>query len=103
MRRAEEKAQAKAKAEAKKAKKKQKTKGKPGRPKGKKNRDKTKVTLTPELTRIQVMVNKLLAHIGHVLREHIRRFGEYVIDLETIPPPLQPDKPFLTPIKIEMG
>jgi hypothetical protein len=31
------------------------------------------------------------------LREHIKRFGEYVIDLETIPPPLEPDKLFLTP------
>ena len=68
VRTAEEKAQAKAKAEAKKARKKQKTKGKPGRPKGKKNRDKTKVTLTSELTRIQVMVNKLLAHIDHALQ-----------------------------------
>ena len=28
--------------------------------------------------------------------EHIKRFGEYVIDLETIPPPLEPDKSFLT-------
>ena len=68
VRTAEEKAQAKAKAEAKKVRKKQKTKGKPGRPKGKKNRDKTKVTLTSELTRIQAMVNKLLTHIGHALQ-----------------------------------
>ena len=65
VRTAEEKAQAKAKAEAKK---KRKTKGKPGRPKGRKNRDKTEVTLTPELTRIQGMVNKLLTLIGHVLQ-----------------------------------
>jgi putative transposase len=60
----EEKAAAKAKAQAKKAKRKKKKKGKPGRPKGSKNRDKTKVTLTPELTRIQKMVQKLLRFIG---------------------------------------
>lgn len=29
------------------------------------------------------------------LREHIKRFGEYFIDLDTIPSPLQPDKEFL--------
>jgi IS4 transposase len=68
VRTAEEKAQAKAKAEAKKAKKKQKTAGKPGRPKGRKTRDKTQVILTPELTRIQVMVKKLLFLIAHVLQ-----------------------------------
>jgi IS4 transposase len=60
----EEKATAKAKARARKAKRKQKKKGKPGRPKGSKNRDKTQVTLTPELTRIQKMVQKLLRLIG---------------------------------------
>jgi putative transposase len=59
----EEKAAAKAKAQARKAKRKQKKKGKPGRPKGSKNRDKTQVTLTPELTRIQQMVLKLLRFI----------------------------------------
>jgi putative transposase len=56
----EEKAVAKAKAQARKAKRKQKKKGKLGRPKGSKNRDKTQVTLTSELTRIQQMVQKLL-------------------------------------------
>jgi IS4 transposase len=59
----EEKAAAKAKARARKAKRKQKKKGNPGRPKGSKNRDKTQVTLTPELTRIQKMVQKLLRFI----------------------------------------
>jgi len=63
----EEKAAAKAKARAKKAKRKQKKKGKPGRPKGSKNRDKRQVTLTPELTRIQKMVQKLLRLIGAAL------------------------------------
>ena len=32
------------------------------------------------------------------LREHIKRFGEYFIDLETIPSPLQPDEKFLSVI-----
>ena len=63
----EEKAMAKAKALARKAKRKQKKKGKPGRPKGSKNRDKTQVTLTPELTQIQQMVQKLLRLIGAAL------------------------------------
>jgi hypothetical protein len=63
----EEKAAAKAKAQARKAKQKQKKKGKPGRPKGSQNRDKTQVTLTPELTRIQQMVQKLLQLIGLTL------------------------------------
>ncbi|MCC6607984.1 MAG: Tn3 family transposase [Anaerolineae bacterium] len=39
----------------------------------------------------------VVATFSPYLREHIKRFGEYVIDLETIPPPLEPDKPFLTP------
>lgn len=39
----------------------------------------------------------IVATSSPCLREHIKRFGEYVIDLETIPPSLQPDKPFLTP------
>jgi hypothetical protein len=66
----EEKAVAKAKAQARKAKRKQKKPGKPGRPKGSKNRDKTLVTLTPELTRIQQMVQKLLRLIGPTLPLH---------------------------------
>jgi hypothetical protein len=39
----------------------------------------------------------VVAMFSPYLREHIKRFGEYVIDLETIPPPLEPDKSFLTP------
>jgi putative transposase len=39
-------------------------KGKPGRPKGSKNKNKTAVTLTPELLRIQAMIEKLLQLIG---------------------------------------
>jgi hypothetical protein len=51
----------KAAAKAKKQQRKAKVKGKPGRPKGSKNRDKTQVTLTEELLRIQKMVKKQLA------------------------------------------
>ncbi len=60
----------KAAAKAKKAAKKKAKKSKPGRPKGSKNRDKTTVTLTPELTRIQQMVQKLLALMLDKLRIH---------------------------------
>lgn len=52
----EEKKAAKAKKKKKKIKK--KTKRKSGRPKGSKNRDKTKVDLTPELIQIQKMLKK---------------------------------------------
>jgi len=38
----------------------------------------------------------VVATLSPYVREHIKRFGEYVIDLETLPPPLQPDKSFLT-------
>ena len=41
--------------------------GKPGRPKGRKTTDKTAVTLTPELQRIQGMVHGLLQMIGGVV------------------------------------
>lgn len=63
----EEKAAAKKKVQKKKSKKKGKKKRKPGRPKGSKNRDKTQVTLTPELKRIQRMVKELLQLIGDAL------------------------------------
>lgn len=70
----EEKAAAKAKKEAK-----QKPKnGRRGRPKGSKNRDKTIVTLTPELTRIQQMIQKLLVLILEILSlEHIVMDGHF--------------------------
>lgn len=42
-------------------------KGKPGRPKGSKNKDKTAVTLSPELLRIQDMIAKQLKLIGSVI------------------------------------
>jgi hypothetical protein len=61
IRSAAEKAAAKAKKQQRKAKQKAKVKGKPGRPKGSKNRDKTQVTLTEELLRIQKMVKRQLA------------------------------------------
>jgi hypothetical protein len=62
-----EKAAAKAKKQQRKAKQKAKVKGKPGRPKGSKNRDKTQVTLTEELLRIQKMVKRQLALFQDVL------------------------------------
>ncbi len=57
-----------AKAAAKTTKHKGKKKGKPGRPKGSQNRDKTDVTLPPELTWIQTMVQQLLVLIAGELR-----------------------------------
>jgi putative transposase len=54
-------------ARKKAAKRKPKRQRKRGRPKGSKNKDKTQVTLTPELTRIQHMVQTLLAQVGHFL------------------------------------
>jgi len=44
------------------------------------------------------VTTEVVATFSPYLREHIKRFGEYVIDLETIPPPLQPDKTFLSQI-----
>ena len=58
-----EKAAAKPKAQPKRAKKEPK-RGKPGRPKGSKNRNKAAVSLTPELRRIQAMIQQLLAWVG---------------------------------------
>lgn len=70
----EEKAAAKAKKEAKQKPKNRKR----GRPKGSKNRDKTEVTLTPELTRIQQMIQKLLVLILEVLPlEHVVMDGHF--------------------------
>ncbi len=42
-------------------------KGQPGRPKGSKNRDKAKVSLTPELEHIQTMIQKQLKLIGDTI------------------------------------
>jgi len=50
-----------------KAKQKAKVKGQPGRPKGSKNRDKTQVTLTEELLRIQKMAQNQLTIFQEVL------------------------------------
>jgi len=70
----EEKAATKAKKDAKQKQK----KGKPGRPRGSKNRDKTEVTLTSELTRIQQMIQKLLPLILDILpMEHLVMDGKF--------------------------
>ena len=42
-----------------------------------------------------VVTADVAATFSPYLTEHIKRFGEYVLDTEAIPPPLQPDKPFL--------
>jgi hypothetical protein len=39
----------------------------------------------------------LLEHVSPIGWDNILLYGEYVIDTETIPPPLHLDKPFLTP------
>lgn len=73
-----EKAAAKAARRKKKAKTKSKKGGKRGRPKGSKNRDKTEVTLTPELTRIQKMVRQLLELIADRLQlRHVVLDGHF--------------------------
>ena len=38
---------------------------------------------------------EVVATFSPYLTEHIKRFGEYVIDPNLVPPPIQPDKPFL--------
>jgi len=40
----------------------------------------------------------VVATFSPYLRVYIKRFGEYVIDLEAIPPPFQPDKTFLSSV-----
>lgn len=56
------------KASQKASKGKKKTnKGKPGRPQGSKNKNKTTVTLNPELLRIHTMIQKLLHMIGALI------------------------------------
>ena len=62
-----EKAAAKASQKKKPAKAGQTTPKKPGRPKGSKNRDKTLVELTPELQRIQKMVQNQLAALHNLV------------------------------------
>lgn len=72
-----EKAAAKAKKQAKKAKSKTK-KRQPGRPKGSQNKDKTQMTLTPELKRIKAMVVKQLALInGEISLNHLILDGHF--------------------------
>ena len=73
-----EKAAAKAARQKKKAKTKNKKSGRRGRPKGSKNRNKTQVTLTTELTRIQKMVRKLLTLIADQLHlQHLVLDGHF--------------------------
>lgn len=49
-----------------------------------------------EMTQEGIAVTEeVVATFSPYLTKHIKRFGEYFIDLDSIPPPLQPDKPFL--------
>jgi len=74
----EEKEAAKKKKGKKTKKKNNSSKTKPGRPKGSKNRDKSQVTLTPELERIQKMIKKqLLLLKGLVKIRHIALDGHF--------------------------
>jgi hypothetical protein len=62
----------------KKTKKSESVKQKPGRPKGSRNRDKSQVSLTPELERIQKMIKKqLLLLKGLVKIRHIALDGHF--------------------------
>lgn len=63
----EEKAAAKTRKQKKGARKKSDAPKKPGRPKGSKNRDKTQVELTPELQRIQKMVEEQLKTLRKIV------------------------------------
>jgi TnpA family transposase len=47
-----------------------------------------------------VVTAEVAATFSPYLTEHIKRFGEYVIDTEAIPSPLLPDKLFLTPVGV---
>jgi hypothetical protein len=37
----------------------------------------------------------MVSHLSLYLTEHIKRFGDYVLDMEVKPTPLQPGKQFL--------
>ena len=59
-------------------------------------------TMSDPADLINVAIEQLILHrfelpaFSPYLTEHIKRFGEYVIDTDSMPPSLQPDKPFLT-------
>ena len=40
--------------------------------------------------------SEVVATFSPYMTEHIKRFGEYFIDMNSIPPPFTPDKPFLS-------
>ena len=41
------------------------------------------------------VTKELIAHISPYITQHIKRFGEYFLDMDELPPPLDPDKPIL--------
>ena len=68
----------KVKPKPKKKEKQTQEKKKPGRPKGSKNKDKTLVELTPELNRIDGMVERVLTRIGgHMTIRHLVMDGHF--------------------------
>jgi hypothetical protein len=38
----------------------------------------------------------MVSRLSPYMTEHIKRFGDYVLDMDEVPAPLQPDKVFLT-------
>ena len=42
-----------------------------------------------------IVTKELLARISPYITRHIKRFGEYFLDMDELPPPLDPDKPIL--------
>ena len=43
-----------------------------------------------------IITSEMVARLSPYLTQHIKRFGDYVLDMDTKPEPLQPDKVFLT-------
>jgi hypothetical protein len=37
-----------------------------------------------------IVTKELVSHFSPYMREHLRRFGHYVLDMEETPPPLEP-------------
>jgi hypothetical protein len=42
------------------------------------------------------VTREYVTRLSPYMTEHIRRFGEYFLDMNEKPGPLQPDRPFLT-------
>lgn len=44
----------------------------------------------------QTVTKELIAHISPYKTQHIKRFCEYFLDMDEVPPPLEPDSTFLS-------